>query len=88
MSGVEGVGGVAVLACVGGIVLAFKDGHAIVQTIKERRRARRGIPPSRYLEESLAAGPRAVEAQMEQGVEAFGHAFATGDGELRVLTIP
>ncbi|MCJ1244971.1 hypothetical protein MMC30_002172 [Trapelia coarctata] len=76
MTGVEVV---AVIACVAGIVSAFKDGHGIVQSIKEKRRRIQGRTPSKYLEASLAAGHVAVKAKKEEGVERFGTAFAIGD---------
>ena len=88
MSGVEVI---AVIACVAAVVSAFKDGHAIVESIKEKRRAKRGYLPSRYLEESLARGPPAIEAEKESGVERFGAAFSVGDSMssgLSCFTIP
>jgi hypothetical protein len=78
MTGLEVV---AVLACVAGIISAFKDGHGIVQAIKEKRQRMQGRTPSKHLEASLAAGPVAVEAEKEEGVAKFGRAFAIGDGE-------
>ncbi|KAI9810878.1 MAG: hypothetical protein M1827_005737 [Pycnora praestabilis] len=76
MSGLEVV---AVVACVAAVVSAYGDGGAILQRIKEKRRAKRAAPPTRYLEESLARGPRAVEEAKENGVERYGRAFAVGD---------
>ncbi|MCJ1478198.1 hypothetical protein MMC13_006874 [Lambiella insularis] len=68
-----------VLSCVAGIISAFKDGLAIVETVTQRRKARHGYPPSKYLQDSLAAGPPALEAQQKEGLKRFGNAFAAGD---------
>lgn len=70
-----------VLSCVAGVISAFKDGLAIVETVTERRKARHGYPPSKFLRDSLAAGPPALEAQQKEGLERYGNAFAIGDGK-------
>ncbi|MCJ1398794.1 hypothetical protein MMC11_001995 [Xylographa trunciseda] len=79
MSGRGGVEPVDVLSCVTGIISTFKDGHAVVKTLVQRRKAINGYPPSRFLEDTLSAGPPAVEAQMKEGLDSFGAVFAIGD---------
>lgn len=78
MTGLEAL---AVISCVAAVVSAFNAGHAIVRTLKVKRQATRARTPSKYLEESLAAGPVAVEAEKQAGVDKFGEAFGRGDGE-------
>ncbi|MCJ1434544.1 hypothetical protein MMC27_003913 [Xylographa pallens] len=79
MSGRGGVEVVDVLSCVTGIISTFKDALAVVKTITQRRKAINGYPPSRFLEDTLCAGPPAIEARILEGLERFGAIFATGD---------
>lgn len=76
MSGTRG----AILDRVAAVVSAYHNGAAIVEQIKVKRAARRAIPPTKNLEESLARGPHAVEEVKQNGLERFGPAFAVGDG--------
>lgn len=78
MSGIEVV---AVLACVAGVVSAYKDGGQIVKQIKAKRAAKKALAPTQSLESLLERGPIAVEQAKDNGIERFGSKFATGDGE-------
>ena len=69
------------VGCVAAVVSAFHDGNGIVQKIKDKRRERKALLPSRYLEESLERGPTAVEQEKSIGIERFGDKFAGGDSE-------
>ena len=70
---------VAILGCVAAVISAYRDGHVIVQRIKDKRRARKALPPTTLLEESLQQGSREVEEAKDAGVKRFGTEFAVGD---------
>ncbi len=72
---------IAIVSCVAAVLSAYKDGAVIVQRIKEKRRARKALPPTTLLEESLRKGPQAVEEAKENGLKRFGSEFAIGDSE-------
>ena len=72
---------VAIINCVAAVVSAFKDGAFIVQQIKEKRHARKALPPTTLLEESLRKGSQAVEEAKEDGIQKFGSEFAIGDSK-------
>ena len=72
---------IAIVACVAAVVSAYRDGTVIVRRIKEKRRARKALPPTILLEESLEKGSREVEEAKENGVKRFGPEFAIGDRE-------
>lgn len=74
----------AVVACVANVVSAYRDGGELVKTLKERRQARKALPPSHLLEQSLEIGPRDIEASHKQGLDRFGVVFAKGDREFCV----
>lgn len=82
MSGLEVL---AVVACVAGVISAYRDGGELVRTLKERRRARRALPPSRLLEQSLEMAPQDIEASNRRGIDRFGELFQHGD---RMLSEP
>lgn len=84
MSGMEVV---AVLGCVAAVVSAYKDGGNIVKQIKEKRAAKKALPPTRMLETSLQRGPPAVEEAKDVGIERYGPQFAVGDSEYYPHTI-
>ena len=86
MFGRDGVEVLDVLSCVIGITSTFKDGLAVVKTITQGRRAIDGYPPSKFLADTLFAGPPAVATQMKEGLERFGAVFAIGDSILYILT--
>ena len=69
----------AVIACVAAVVSSFRDGGAILDRIKQRRRTRNAPPPTKLLEESLAKGALAVDEAKESGIERFGPRYAVGD---------
>ena len=73
MSGMEVV---AVVACVAGVVSAYKDGGRLVKQIKAKRAAKRAPAPTESLETSLQKGPPAVEGAKDQGIEKYGPRFA------------
>ena len=77
MSGLEVL---AVVAAVAAVVSAFNDGNQIVNKIKQKRRERNALPPTKYLEESLQLGPPAIEAERDNGIRVFGQVFGKGDG--------
>ena len=85
MSGRGGVEVLDVLSCVTGIISTFKDTLTVVKTITQRRKAINGYPPSRFLEDTLCAGPPAIGAQINEGLERFGAIFATGDSIAYIL---
>lgn len=72
---------VAIISCAAAVVSAYRDGIVIVQRIKQKRRARKALPPTILLEESLEKGPQAVEEAKHNGINKFGSEFAIGDGE-------
>ncbi|MCJ1420383.1 hypothetical protein MMC32_006740 [Xylographa parallela] len=84
MSGRGGVEVLDVLSCVTGIISTFNDTLTVVKTITQRRKAINGYPPSRFLEDTLCAGPPAIGAQINEGLERFGAIFATGDSAATV----
>ena len=73
MSGMEVL---AVVACVAGVVSAYKDGGNIVKQIKAKRAAKRAPAPTESLEISLQRGPPAVEEAQNQGIERYGPSYA------------
>ncbi|RMY76154.1 hypothetical protein D0862_13799 [Hortaea werneckii] len=70
---------VGILACVDGVVSAYRDGGAIIQLIKVKRAQKRAPPPPRLLEESIDQAPEAIEREKNKGVQKFGRAFEEGD---------
>ena len=76
MSGLEVL---AVISAVSALVSAFHDGSRIVKELRERREARRGPPPTKFLQESLDRGPPAIEEAKNVGLDRFGHRFGVGD---------
>ncbi|RMY72961.1 hypothetical protein D0863_04194 [Hortaea werneckii] len=70
---------VGILACVDGVVSAYRDGGAIIQLIKVKRAQKRAPPPPRLLEESIDQAPEAIEREKNNGVQKFGRAFEEGD---------
>ncbi|KAI7211604.1 hypothetical protein KC333_g7590 [Hortaea werneckii] len=70
---------VGILACVDGVVSAYRDGGAIIQLIKAKRAQKRAPPPPRLLEESIDQAPEAIEREKNNGVQKFGRAFEEGD---------
>lgn len=76
MSGLEVL---AVVSAAAALVSAFQDGSRIVKELRERREARRGPPPTKFLQESLDRGPPAIEEAKRVGLERFGHRFGVGD---------
>ncbi|KAI7084740.1 hypothetical protein KC356_g6467 [Hortaea werneckii] len=70
---------VGILACVDGVVSAYRDGGAIIQLIKVKRAQKRSPPPPRLLEESIDQAPEAIEREKNKGVQKFGRAFEEGD---------
>ncbi|EXJ86804.1 hypothetical protein A1O3_03758 [Capronia epimyces CBS 606.96] len=77
MSGVEI--GIAVIGAVAALITAYKDAGGIVRNIKERRKARGGLPPSVALQESLDEGYQEIEKITAKGVKRFGSGFEQGD---------
>ena len=74
----------AVVAAIASIVSAFNDGNSIVRQIKDKRKARKALPPTKYLEESLTSGPPAIEAEKDNGLREFGLLFGNGDRTSRM----
>lgn len=72
---------IAIIGCIAAVITAYNDGAIIVQKIKDKRRARKALPPTALLEESLEKGPQAVEAVRNDGVQRFGSAYAVGDSK-------
>lgn len=68
-----------VQACVAAIVSAYRDGDGIIQSIKEKRAAKRASPPPASLERSIVIAPRDIEQERRRGIERFGPAFDRGD---------
>lgn len=79
MSGVEI--GIAVIGAVAALVTAYRDAGGIVQSIKERRKAKGALPPSIALQESLEEGHQEIEKITAKGIQRFGTGFEQGDGE-------
>ena len=69
------------VACVAGVVSAYKDGGNIVKQIKAKRAAKRAPAPTESLEISLQRGPPAVEEAKNLGIERYGPSYAYGDRE-------
>ena len=76
MSGLEVL---AVVSAVAALVSAFHDGGRIVKELRERRGARQGPPPTKFLQESLDRGPPAIEEAKKVELDRFGHRFGVGD---------
>ncbi|KAK5126846.1 hypothetical protein LTR08_004581 [Meristemomyces frigidus] len=70
---------VGIVACVAGVISAYRDGGAIIQSIKVKRAAIRAPPPPRLLEESIDQAPEEIEREKQRGITRFGRAFAEGD---------
>ncbi|TKA75543.1 hypothetical protein B0A55_03531 [Friedmanniomyces simplex] len=70
---------VGIVACVAGVISAYRDGGAIIQKIKVKRAARRAPAPPRLLEESIDQAPEEIEKEKRRGVSRFGRAFEEGD---------
>ncbi|KIW93843.1 uncharacterized protein Z519_05158 [Cladophialophora bantiana CBS 173.52] len=77
MSGAEI--GIAVIGAVAALITAYKDAGAIVENIKERRKAKGALPPSVALEESLQEGHQEIEKITAKGIQRFGPTFEQGD---------
>ncbi|OAP56454.1 hypothetical protein AYL99_09633 [Fonsecaea erecta] len=77
MSGAEI--GVAVVEAAAALVTAYKDAGAIVENIKEKRRAKGALPPSVALEEALREGYEEIEKITAKGIQRFGQPFEQGD---------
>ncbi|KIX99711.1 uncharacterized protein Z520_04347 [Fonsecaea multimorphosa CBS 102226] len=89
MSGAEI--GIAVIGAVAALITAYKDAGAIVENIKERRKAKGALPPSVALEESIQEGHQEIEKITAKGIRRFGPTFEQGDDiahrALQTLTI-
>ncbi|KAK4540869.1 hypothetical protein LTR36_008811 [Oleoguttula mirabilis] len=70
---------VGIVACVAGVISAYRDGGAIIQKIKVKRAAKRAPPPPRLLEESIDQAPEEIEREEKRGIQRFGKAFEDGD---------
>ncbi|KAK5125151.1 hypothetical protein LTR85_000827 [Meristemomyces frigidus] len=70
---------VGIVACVAGVISAYRDGGAIIQKIKLKRAAVRAPPPPRLLEESIDQAPEEIEREKRRGIQRFGKAFEEGD---------
>ncbi|OQU99457.1 hypothetical protein CLAIMM_05088 [Cladophialophora immunda] len=77
MSGAEI--GIAVIGAVAALITAYKDAGAIVENIKERRKAKGALPPSVALEESIQEGHQEIEKITAKGIQRFGPTFEQGD---------
>lgn len=71
--------GLPIVACVAGIISAYRDGGELLKPLKEKRPSRQALPPSRSLEQSLDAALRDIEASNKQGFARFGEIFGRGD---------
>ncbi len=69
MSGVEIP---AIIACVAALISAYHDGGRIVHALKKKREETNALPPTQYLEQSLALGPREIELQSNAILDQFG----------------
>ncbi len=72
--------GPVVMSAVTALVAAYKDAGAIVENIKEQRKARGALSPSDELEEVLQEGCWEIEKIQTHGLQRFGAAFEQGDG--------
>ena len=76
----SGIGeALTVIAVVAGLVSAFRDGGAIVEKIKERRRIKNKPPPTTELEESLEDGETEIRKAAARGESRLGEDFRAGD---------
>ena len=82
----SGIGeALTVISVVAGVISAYRDGSAILEKIKERRRARNKLPPSERLENSLADAQQDIEKAKREGVTRFGDQFRSGDSKSEVI---
>ena len=92
MSGLEIV---AVVSCIAAIVSSYRDGNALVQQIKAKRKVRKALGAFQYendtllqdaqtveLERSLQRGEGVIQDQYDFQFRRFGPAFEKGDREL------
>lgn len=66
-------------AVVAQIVSAYRDGGSIIDNIKRKRAAKRGIPIPIQLEETIKEAPEDIEREKRRGLSRFGQAFDQGD---------
>ena len=72
MSGVEAI---AIIGVVAAIVSAFENGDRLVKRLKDKRAAKKKIPPPAILEQSLVRGPREVKEEYRSGIQTYGESF-------------
>ena len=72
----SGIGeALTVIAVVASLVSAFKDGGAIAEQIKKRRKQRNKLPPTEDLKISLETSQREFEEEQRRGQERLKEQF-------------